>query len=96
MNNYQLYRTNILLGGQMKYDLVADLVDGDVIINDIHITPISDNLPYNKLSDENLLNYDNQENIKNFYTGNLGLGISMTALTVMDILLYKGNRRLYK
>lgn len=72
MNNYQLYRTNILLGGQMKYDLVADLVDGDVIINDIHITPISDNLPYNKLSDENLLNYDNQENIKNFYTGNLG------------------------
>ena len=72
MNNYQLYRTNILLGGQMKYDLVADLVDGDMIINDIHITPISDNLPYNKLSDENLLNYDNQENIKNFYTGNLG------------------------
>ena len=34
--------------------------------------------------------------VRNFYTGNLGIGISMTALTVMDILLYKGNRRLYK
>ena len=34
--------------------------------------------------------------VENFYTGNLGLGISMTALAVMDILLYKGNRRLYK
>ena len=34
--------------------------------------------------------------VGNFYTGNLGLGISMTALAVMDILLYKGNRRLYK
>ena len=34
--------------------------------------------------------------VVDFYTGNLGLGISMTALTVMDILLYKGNRRLYK
>ena len=34
--------------------------------------------------------------VRNFYTGNLGIGISMTALTVMDILIYKGNRRLYK
>lgn len=34
--------------------------------------------------------------VGNFYIGNLGIGISMIALTVMDILLYKGNRRLYK
>ena len=34
--------------------------------------------------------------VGNFYTGNLGLGISMTAFAVMDILLYKGNRRFYK
>ena len=34
--------------------------------------------------------------VGNFYTGNLGIGISLTAFTVMDILLYKGNRRLYK
>ena len=34
--------------------------------------------------------------VVDFYTGNLEIGIFMTALTVMDILLYKGNRRLYK
>ena len=34
--------------------------------------------------------------VKNFYTGDLGMGISMIVLTVMDILLYKGNRRFYK
>ena len=34
--------------------------------------------------------------VGNFYTGDLGMGISMTALTVMDILIYKGNRRRYK
>ena len=34
--------------------------------------------------------------VVDFYTGNLGLGISMTVLTIMDILLYKGNRRLDK
>ena len=34
--------------------------------------------------------------VVDFYTGDLGMGISMTALMVMDILLYKGNRRLDK
>lgn len=34
--------------------------------------------------------------VGNFYTGDLGIGISMIALTVIDILIYKGNRRLYK
>ena len=34
--------------------------------------------------------------VGNFYIGNLGIGISMIALTIMDILFYKENRRLYK
>ena len=34
--------------------------------------------------------------VKNFYTGDLGMGISMTALMIIDILIYKGNRRLDK
>ena len=34
--------------------------------------------------------------VGNFYIGNLGIGISMIALTIIDILIYKGNRRLYK
>lgn len=34
--------------------------------------------------------------VKDFYTGDLGMGIFMIALTVIDILIYKENRRLYK
>ena len=67
--NCQLYRTNILLGGQMKYDLV---VDGDTI-TDIHITPISDRAPYrDRYTDTNILNYENQSNIKDFYNKTRG------------------------
>lgn len=34
--------------------------------------------------------------VKEFYTGDLEMGIFMIALMVMDILIYKTNRRLYK
>jgi hypothetical protein len=68
MNNYQLYRTNVLLGGQMKYDLILNSTgDNNNIIDDIHISPISDRIPYNKYIKEDILNYSHQENIKKFY-----------------------------
>lgn len=68
MNNYQLYRTNVLLGGQMKYDLILNSSGNNVdIIDDIHISPISDRAPYNKYIKDDILNYSHQENIKNFY-----------------------------
>lgn len=73
MNNYQLYRTNVLLGGQMKYDLILNSSGNNAnIIDDIHITPISDHSPYNKYVKENILNYSHQENIKNFYKNSSG------------------------
>lgn len=34
--------------------------------------------------------------IGNFYTGNLGLGISMTLLVILDILIYRSNKRIHK
>lgn len=68
--SYQLYRTNTLLGGQMKYDLI---VDENCTVNNIHITPVVDNVtPYNRYVEDNLLNYTNQENIKKFYTQTQG------------------------
>lgn len=70
MNNYQLYRTNVLLGGQMKYDLILSQNDNNnhnIDIKDIHITPISNNAPYNKYIDDDVLNYNHIENIKTFY-----------------------------
>lgn len=64
MVNYQLQKTNVLLGGQMKYDLI---VSGDNIV-DIYITPISESVPFNKYIKQNLLNYSHKENIKKYYT----------------------------
>lgn len=67
MNNYQLYRTNVLLGGQMKYDLILNSDPNHTYISDIHISPISKDVPYSKHIEENTLNYSHSENIKNFY-----------------------------
>ena len=69
MKNYQLYRTNVLLGGQMKYDLLLESNSkGDkTIIDSFHISPISDRVPYAKSIDDNLLNYPHNENIRSFY-----------------------------
>lgn len=67
MVNYQLYRTNILLGGQMKYDLILGNNQYGLAISDFHITPISDKVPYNKYIKDNLLNYTHQDNISKYY-----------------------------
>lgn len=68
MVNYQLYRTNVLLGGQMKYDLLLDSNSDETYIKSLHITPISNSVPYNKYVDEeDLINYHHHENIKNYY-----------------------------
>lgn len=67
MENYQLYRTNVKLGGQMKMDLILTSSSSDLFISDYHITPISKNIPFRKFTNENLLNYDHRRNISVFY-----------------------------
>ena len=67
MQNYQLYRSNVLLGGQMKYDLIVDSNGQDLIVSDFHITPISKSVNFNKYSKDSLLNYSHKENISRFY-----------------------------
>lgn len=67
MDNYQLYRTNVKLGGQMKMDLILTGSSSGLFISDYHITPISKNIPFRKLTSENLLNYDHRRNISVFY-----------------------------
>lgn len=66
MENLQLYSTNILLGGNMKYDLIVENIDDELIISKFNITPISDKLPYNVNLDD-ILNYDHQNNISSYY-----------------------------
>lgn len=73
MENYQLYRTNILLGGQMKYDIILGTDNYGLIVNDFNITPISDDIYYDKhlkslirtANDSNSSKHS--DNIKDFY-----------------------------
>ena len=65
--NYQLYRTNTKLGGQMKWDLVIESAAGQLYIKDYHLTPISDSIPFNKYSSEELLKYPHQYNVQTLY-----------------------------
>lgn len=67
MNNYQLYRTNVFLGGQMQYDLVLGSKNQNLVVEDFHISPINSKVPYNKYVKDNLLNYSHQENISSYY-----------------------------
>lgn len=65
MENFQLYRTNILLSGQMAWDLILDNKEGSLEVTDFHLTPINIKSP--KYVEENLVNYPHQENIKSYY-----------------------------
>lgn len=67
MNNYQLYRTNVLLGGQMKWDLVLDATNTSLCISNFNLTPISSNVPRSYSNDKYLLTNTHQENVKTYY-----------------------------
>lgn len=72
MVNYQLYHSNVFLGGQMKYDLIVETHKTDLVVSDFHITPISRAVPYNKNANDDLLNYTHSENISSFYKNTSG------------------------
>lgn len=67
MRNYQLYRTNVLLGGQMKTDLMLRAVGTQFDIQNFHLSPLSHYSSYSFSPDENLLLYKHQDNIRDFY-----------------------------
>jgi hypothetical protein len=51
----------------MKYDLIVDRYDGDLVVSDFHISPISKSCPFNIHVQDNLLKYSHQENIAKYY-----------------------------
>lgn len=72
MNNYQLHRTNLLLGGQMKWDLVINSSQNTLYVSDFHLSPISTNIPYTYKTDEYLIKNSHQDNVKAYYAANKG------------------------
>lgn len=73
MQNFQLYRTNLILGGQMKWDIVIDSAASHLYVSDFHLSPISNNIAYTYESDENLLNNSHQDNIKIYFNKHKGI-----------------------
>lgn len=68
MNNYVLNRTNVLLGGQMKWDLrVKSIDDSTWYVDDFSLTPISHNINYVR-PDVSILNNNHHDNIKELYS----------------------------
>lgn len=67
MNNFQLYRTNLYLGGQMKWDLIINSSTNGLYVDDFHLSPISNNIPYTFKSEDNLLKNKHQDNVKLYY-----------------------------
>ena len=66
LNNYQLYKTNVLLGGQMKWNISVASMGTDMYINDFYLSPISDLIVFSR-PDRDVLNYSHSENIKDLY-----------------------------
>ena len=68
MENFQLYRTNLFIGGQMKYDVVVTSKNASELkVSNFHLSPISNNISYVYKSDEMLLNNSHADNIKEYY-----------------------------
>lgn len=67
MDNFQLYRTNIELSGQVKWDLVLESAGENLIVKNFLLSPVSEELIYNKYTDDNILKYPHQDNVKKLY-----------------------------
>lgn len=65
--NYQLYRTNIGLSGQLKWDIILSGNGRNIHISEFHLSPISHNIPFVYNQNDNLLNNSHADNVKNFF-----------------------------
>lgn len=67
MNNFQLNNTSVYLGGQCKWDIVIGNYNGLLYVEGFQLTPLSDNVPFNKRGTINYLNKNHSYTLKKFY-----------------------------
>ena len=67
MNNFQLNNTSVFLGGQCKWDVILTNRDDELVITGFQLTPISDNIPFNKKGETSILNDNHSYALKKFY-----------------------------
>ena len=66
MNNFQLNNTSVYLGGQCKWDIVLGNYNGQLYVQGFQLTPLSDNVPYNKRGSVDHLNQDHSYTLKKY------------------------------
>lgn len=70
-NNYQLYRTNPGLSGQVKWNLIINNdSNGGIHVTDFQLLPINNNSLNIRPLKTNLLKYSHLENLKQYYRNN--------------------------
>lgn len=67
MKNYQLYRTNPKLGGQVAWNLILEDNGGKLYVKQFDLTPISPYVNFKYGQNEDILNYTHQENLRSLY-----------------------------
>lgn len=67
MDNFQLYRTNLLLSGQMKWDIILDNDSNILHVSDFDLTPINNNISYIYKSNKFPLKNSHTDNVKLFF-----------------------------
>lgn len=68
MYNFQLNNTSVYLGGQCQWDLVLGKDSGNLTVDGFQLTPISENIPFNKKGEIRHLNDYHSDTIKEFYS----------------------------
>lgn len=86
MHNYQLYRTNPRLSGQLKWDLIVDSYDGKLYVDGMRLSPLSNSLPFSKYVEQDLLRYSHQENVCRFYKQNKNIFFNSNGDQKLDSL----------
>lgn len=68
MNNLQLYRTDILLSGQIKFDIIIKKIGNDIIVDNFNISTIDNLSGYNNFTNKNVLSVPLQTKIQQVYS----------------------------
>lgn len=67
MNNYQLYRTNAKLGGQVAWNIILGSTEGKLNVTNFCLSPYSSYASFAYNEDRDWLRYAHQENVVHLY-----------------------------
>ena len=65
--NAQLLRTNTLIGGQVKWDLIVEPFREGLVVSGFYLSPVSPYIPFNRHMREDLLNYGHSYNLRHYF-----------------------------